>query len=298
MPSKTPYYIGLMSGTSLDGIDGVLLSFTGKKINLIKHAEIAYPKALQQAFFALFTPANNEIERSQLAGIIRAELAAQLVDTLCCDIDRSQVRAIADHGQTVRHCPNVAPPYSVQIHQGARLAELSSITTVVDFRSKDIASGGQGAPLVPAFHQAFFSCQKQHRLIVNIGGICNISLLKPNDTQALFGFDTGPGNTLMDIWATQHINKAYDHHGNWACSGEVNTALLAHFMEDDYFMRTPPKSTGREHFNLAWLTDKLATFKSRNKGPLEANDVQARLNRTHCAQPDAGHCTGMRTSRH
>lgn len=271
---NSTYYIGLMSGTSLDGIDGALVQFSGSNVEVLKHVELPYSDQLKQKCFVLFEPTFNEIEQLQCVAFERAELAAQAVSQLCVDIPKAQIKAIADHGQTVRHNPNANPPYTLQIHHGARLCELTGISTVVDFRSKDIASGGQGAPLVPAFHQAYFSGAEQYRAIINIGGIANVSLVFPDKSAQPFGFDTGPGNTLLDLWCQQHTGKPFDESGAWAATGSVNSALLEYLMSDEYFGQTAPKSTGREYFNLAWLDQKLSEnlFKS-----LQPNDIQATL---------------------
>ncbi len=274
MTYKQSLYIGLMSGTSLDSIDAVLADFHSHSVCVVRHKCIAYPASLQQELFSLLTPTDNELARVQAVQHERTNLANKLIDALCDGIDRTQIASIADHGQTIRHFPNNTPPYSVQIHQGARLAKLSGITTVVDFRSKDIADGGQGAPLVPAFHQALFADQQKYRIIVNIGGIANISLLPPAGHHGNLGFDTGPGNTLLDLWSQQHTGKSFDDQGQWAASGNVNQPLLAHLLDEDYFRINPPKSTGREQFNLDWLKHKLQKL---NPDTYANNDVQSTL---------------------
>lgn len=274
MTLTQPYYIGLMSGTSLDGIDAVLTTLNADKIDIVRHASIPYPSALQQEFMALFTPDNNELQRCQQAAHQRTNFAIEVVKTICKNFRREEIIAIADHGQTIRHYPNAHPPYTLQVHQGARLAANTGITTIVDFRSKDIADGGQGAPLVPAFHQAMFADQRQHRVIVNIGGIANISLLPPTGAQASLGFDTGPGNTLLDGWCQQHTHQNYDDEGRWGSSGVTNQELLAILLQDDYFTLAPPKSTGREQFNMRWLNQKL---QQRDFSACAANDIQATL---------------------
>ena len=274
MTQTQSFYIGLMSGTSLDGIDAVLARFNTQSANVVRHLHIDYPASLKDQFFSLLTPADNELARAQQAQHQRTDLANKLIDKLCNGLDRAQIMSIADHGQTIRHFPNNTPPYSIQLHQGARLAKLTGITTVVDFRSKDIADGGQGAPLAPAFHQAFFSDPQHYRMLINIGGIANISLLPPSGSPGSLGFDTGPGNTLLDLWSLQHTGEAYDDQGQWAASGRVNEPLLKHLLDEDYFRLTPPKSTGREKFNLEWLNQKLKTF---NLNQCPHKDVQATL---------------------
>lgn len=274
MAHKENYYIGLMSGTSLDGIDGVLVRFTSDKVEVLQHADISYPKELQMALFDLFSPADNEIERIEQVSHQRNILVMKVIERLCSGIDPQIVAAIADHGQTIRHFPNAKPAYTLQIHRAAELAEMSGINCVVDFRSKDIAAGGQGAPLVPAFHQAYFADAFQHRVIVNIGGLANISLLEPGRSSSSIGFDTGPGNTLLDIWCQQHTGAPYDDNGRWAASGQINHALLSYLMRDDYFQQKPPKSSGREYFNQDWLHKKL---NHGNYATLPATDIQASL---------------------
>ena len=282
MPRR--YYIGLMSGTSLDGVDGVLACFDEHRVEILRHREIAYPEALRACFRALNTPSENEIESIQQASQQRSDLVLELIEQLTAGIVREQVIAVADHGQTIRHFPDANPPYSLQLHQGARLAELSGIDCVVDFRSSDIAAGGQGAPLAPAFHRAFFADSQHFRAVVNIGGIANISLLPPpdaltpQDNSNTLGFDTGPGNTLLDIWCEQHTGQLFDQDGRWAASGEVDALLLKCMMQDPYFAQPLPKSTGREHFNLSWINQQLETTSRQHASchPAPA-DIQATL---------------------
>ena len=268
-----------MSGTSLDGIDGVLACFDDHRVEILRHQEIAYPDELRARFKALNTRSTNEIELIQHASQHRSNLVLELIEQLTTGIDREHVVAVADHGQTVRHFPEADPPYSLQLHQGARLAELSGIDCVVDFRSRDIAAGGQGAPLAPAFHRAFFTDPQDFRAVVNIGGIANISLLPPQGRSDALGFDTGPGNTLLDIWCEQHTGKMFDLNGHWAASGEVDALLLERMMQDPYFAQTLPKSTGREHFNLSWIKQRLETTPPRQASQHQATpaDIQATL---------------------
>lgn len=263
-----------MTGTSLDGIDAALVSFETLEIKVHRFLETPYPDALRAEFLALFTRGDDELHRLQLAAHHRSTLVAQSVKTLCSDISPKDVIAIADHGQTIRHFPNKTPPYTLQAHHGAHLSELTGLPCVVDFRSKDIAAGGQGAPLAPAFHQAYFADPKRYRLVINIGGLANISLLKPGAQEAALGFDTGPGNTLLDAWCQHHTGANYDKNGQWGATGETSHALLDHFLDDEYFKQLPPKSTGREYFNMAWLTDKLSTHQFNDLGN---NHIQASL---------------------
>jgi len=263
-----------MSGTSLDGIDGVLVEFNHSELRVLNQAQIPYPDALRSVLTALLTPGENEIERTEQASAERNKLALALIENLCKGVDRTVIAAIADHGQTIRHYPDANPAYTVQLHRAAELAEQTGIDCVVDFRSKDVAAGGQGAPLVPAFHQAYFADPEQYRVVVNIGGLANISLLAPGRKANSVGFDTGPGNTLLDSWCQQHTDATYDIDGAWAASGQINRALLADLMADPYFNKTPPKSTGREHFNPAWLTEKLSTGGHETGNPA---NIQASL---------------------
>ena len=260
------FYIGLMSGTSLDGIDGVITNFSGAQ----GAAYLSFPSALKNELLALQTPGTNEIHREALASLELAQLYADCVAELLREsgIAAAQVRAIGAHGQTLRHLP--AQGYTRQINHPSLLAELTGIDVIADFRSRDIAAGGQGAPLVPAFHHSVFGSRSQARVIVNIGGISNISLLAADGS--VTGLDTGPGNVLMDAWIHQHQGKAYDADGQWAASGIVIDTLLAHLLDEDFFRQAPPKSTGRDLFHLEWLNDRLSGFSATRP-----EDVQATL---------------------
>jgi len=261
----TPLYIGLMSGTSLDGVDGVL---TG--LGAPQAACVPFPDDVKREMMALQSASPNEIHREALAANRLAALYAECVGHLltAAGIEASAVRAIGAHGQTIRHRP--ADGYTRQINNPALLAELTGIDVIADFRSRDVAAGGQGAPLVPAYHQAAFGSTSQTRVVANIGGISNISILKPSGD--VTGFDTGPGNLLMDGWISQHHGVPYDAHGAWAASGTVVPALLTTLLADVFLALPPPKSTGRDLFHKDWLTAKLALFST-----LLAQDVQATL---------------------
>ena len=261
-----PFYIGLMSGTSLDGVDGVITDFSGTPSS----AYIPFPAALKSELLGLQSSGTDEIHREALAANQLATLYAECVAELlhASRTSATQVRAIGAHGQTIRHLP--AAGYTRQINNPALLAELTGIDVIADFRSRDIAAGGQGAPLVPAFHQSVFGSHSHTRTIVNIGGISNISILSSDGS--VNGFDTGPGNVLMDMWIHQHQGKAYDANGQWAASGEVIDALLARLLDEDFFRQAPPKSTGRDLFHLEWLNEKLAGFSDARP-----QDVQATL---------------------
>jgi anhydro-N-acetylmuramic acid kinase len=246
------YYIGLMSGTSLDGVDAVLADFADDRFNVLAHADHPFEARLRAELFALSAPGGgDELRRAALVSNQLAHTYAAAIRNLLGGhaVDPSTVRAIGCHGQTVRHQP--ADGYTLQLVNGALLAELTGINVVCDFRSRDVAAGGQGAPLVPAFHRAAFASRTQHRVIVNIGGIANLTSLPPSG--AVTGFDCGPGNLLLDTWAQHHLGKPFDDQGRWADSGRVSADLLARMLDHEYFRRAPPKSTGRETFNREWL---------------------------------------------
>jgi len=247
-------HIGLMSGTSLDGIDAVLADFDAPSPLITSHF-VAMPTALRAEFLALLHPGGNELVRTQEAARALSGCYAEAVHALlrAAAVDASQVRAIGCHGQTVRHQPERG--YTVQLVNGARLAELTGISVVCDFRSRDIAAGGQGAPLVPAFHAAVFRDNERHRAIVNLGGIANITDLPSQGI--VRGFDCGPGNALLDEWIAACLDRPYDNDGDWAAGGTVLDDLRDRLLADPYFALAPPKSTGRELFNLAWLKAQL-----------------------------------------
>lgn len=272
MPGTPELYLGIMSGTSLDGIDAVLAEFDKTQVDqMVKLHAVhyqPYEASLKGALFALHYPANGELHRAQLisnelAGQYAAATSALLKKT---GIASSHVRAIGCHGQTIRHCPGNG--YTMQLGNLSLLAELSGITVVGDFRSRDIAAGGQGAPLVPAFHDWALRHHSLHRVIVNIGGISNLTDLPPN--RPATGFDCGPGNLLMDAWISQHKGEAFDKDGAWAACGRVIPELLQELLNESFLHSTPPKSTGRDLFNLEWLKGKL-------RGNEQPADVQATL---------------------
>lgn len=272
MPSD--FYIGLMSGTSADAIDAVLVDFS-QGVNLVGYSSEPLPPSLRHEIHLLATPGNNEIDRAYALDQKLGDLFASSVISLLnkTGISRTEVVAIGCHGQTVRHRPTTAGSrgFSLQIGDPNIIAHTTKITTVADFRRRDIAAGGQGAPLVPAFHHAIFHSSGRDRLIVNIGGIANITWLPGNG--AVLGFDTGPGNALMDAWIGEHKGMAYDTDGAWAASGSPDQELLNKLLSNSFFALDPPKSTGRELFNLHWLTQTLAQL-NRTLSPA---DVQATL---------------------
>ncbi len=264
-------YIGLMSGTSLDGIDAVLVAFdhpSHTPANLISKFYLPYADTLKQAILDLHKPAHNELHQTQLAANQLARQYALVIHSLLAQTPYSpqEILAIGCHGQTIRHCPEHG--YTLQIGNAALLAELTGITVISDFRSRDIAAGGQGAPLVPAFHDKIMRAPDIHRVIVNIGGISNLTNLPPGE--ATSGFDCGPGNLLMDAWCVQHQGLPYDAGGAWAATGNVLPKLLDRMLSEPFFALRPPRSSGRDLFNMAWLAEKL-------EGGESAADVQATL---------------------
>ena len=249
-------FIGLMSGTSLDGVDAALVEFSNDTILTLRHSHfITYPAELRAALLALQEPSTNELARSaQLSNqlsTLYAEAVAALLDK--AQLTASAIIAIGCHGQTIRHQPQLG--YTLQIGNPALLAELTQIAVIADFRSRDIAAGGEGAPLVPAFHQALFAHPTLKRAIVNIGGIANITYLQPD--RAVLGFDSGPGNLLLDAWIAEHYQHAFDEDGRYSISGKVQVDMLEAMLQAPYFSRPPPKSTGRELFNSTWLRNYL-----------------------------------------
>ncbi|HTM79119.1 MAG TPA: anhydro-N-acetylmuramic acid kinase [Devosia sp.] len=266
-------FIGLMSGTSTDGVDAVLADFLQPSAPVIlASASLAMPATLREEFLALNIAGPNELTRAALAGNALAELYACAVQNVLeqASLPAERISAIGAHGQTVRHDP--AAGYTIQINAPALLAERTGIDVIADFRSRDVAAGGQGAPLVPAFHHALFACGRP-RAILNLGGIANVTLLGP--AGEVRGFDTGPANVLLDMWVQAKTGRSYDNNGAWAASGRANTALLEFlFSSEPWFEQAPPKSTGRDLFNWQWLQQRLEAF----SGPtLADNDIQATL---------------------
>lgn len=267
-------YLGLMSGTSADAIDAVVVDLQAAP-QLIDHYSLPLPAQTQQKIHALSLPDTNEIDRMGALDVELGQLFAQAVRELLdkSGINANEVTAIGSHGQTIRHRPPGSPQgtFTLQIGDPNIIAELSGITTVADFRRRDMAAGGQGAPLVPAFHQAIFHNSSRDRAVVNIGGMANITWL-PAQGRTL-GFDTGPGNVLMDTWTLAHLGKSYDANGKWAASGQINAELLSVLLADPFFSLAAPKSTGRESFNRRWLEQGL----NRLTHTPNPEDVQATL---------------------
>lgn len=287
-------YIGLMSGTSLDGVDGVLADFSSTAPRVIAHAGAPFPATLRAELLALNTPGDSELHRAALAGNALAHVYAQVVAEL---LERTgtapgQVRAIGAHGQTVRHRPQQfdGTGYTLQLNQPALLAELTGIDVVADFRSRDVAAGGQGAPLAPFFHQAMFSRADEPVGVLNIGGISNLTLLRPGS--AMLGFDCGPGNALMDHWCQRHTGQPYDDGGAWAAGGQVLPALLAALLAEPYFGQMPPKSTGRDLFHPHWLQAHLQPF--AGAAPVDVQATLAELTAAACAADVLRHAGALR----
>jgi anhydro-N-acetylmuramic acid kinase len=284
----TELYIGLMSGTSLDGVDGVLAEFElghaggATAVRVLAHTWQRFETDMQAELLALNTPGDNELHRAALAANKLVELYGQVTHTLLTQarLDAGDVRAIGAHGQTVRHRPGEfdGTGYTCQLNNPALLAERCGIDVIADLRSRDVAAGGQGAPLVPAFHQAVFGRPDRTVAALNVGGISNITIVPPrragsevNDDSA-WGFDCGPGNVLMDQWSAEHLGQPYDQDGTWAASGQVDAGLLQALLSEPYLRQAPPKSTGRDLFHAAWLQARLDCWQV-----IAAADVQATL---------------------
>ena len=274
-------FIGLMSGTSLDGVDGVLAHIAPQgQMQVVAHAFTPFDAPFREALLALNISGPDELHRGALAANAIARHYARVVHDLLAQTgqEAANIDAIGAHGQTVRHRPlefdgdaqHPAVGYTIQLINASLLAELTGIDVVADFRNRDLAAGGQGAPLVPAFHQGVFGQAGTCVATMNIGGISNISVLHADG--AVLGWDCGPGNALMDFWCQTHTGQPFDKDGAWAASGQVHAELLARLLGEDFLSRTPPKSTGRDLFNPAWLARHVDAFKG-----LAAVDVQATL---------------------
>ncbi len=268
-----------MSGTSMDGIDGVLVDLDpAAQFRVLGHVHQAFDAPVRSALFDLNTPGDNELHRAALASNAVARAYAAVVHSLLrvTGVDREAVQALGAHGQTVRHRPTEfdGTGYTCQLLNGALLAELTGCPVVCDFRSRDVAAGGQGAPLVPAFHRAAFAQAGQDIAVLNLGGIANITCLHSDGRTS--GHDCGPGNVLLDAWCTEHTGQAYDDDGRWARSGTPNGAFLQQLLAEPYLHKSPPKSTGRDLFNVAWLHQQVQLFESA-ASRLRPADVQATL---------------------
>ena len=276
------YYIGLMSGTSADGVDLALVTFDqAMKPKLHASYYQAYSNEIANKITSLYNPSSNEVDRAFELDVELAHHFSQGINALLkqANLTADDITAIGNHGQTIRHRPQVNFPFTLQIGCSQTLATLTDIRVIGQFRRKDMALGGQGAPLVPAFHEKVFSensAQDSHDVfVVNIGGITNITFLPASKSQKVVGYDTGPGNALMDDWFQQHNPNSeynYDRNGDWAATGKINSELLTQLNADDYFALAPPKSTGREYFNISWLENHLSNMPAINK-----QDVQTTL---------------------
>jgi anhydro-N-acetylmuramic acid kinase len=271
-------YIGLMSGTSMDGVDVALVDFSGLHPHLLDCQTFPYPKALLDELHQLCSPSENEIVLMGRADRAVAEVFAQATLTVLKNnyIRPDQVTAIGSHGQTIRHVPFSEHSFTLQIGDPNTLAVITGIDVIADFRRKDIALGGQGAPLVPAFHKAVFAHPNHSRIVVNIGGITNLTYLPKHGMGNVLGYDTGPGNTLMDLWCNKHTGQPFDFKGEWAAQSTFSAALLTSLSQHSYFSTKPPKSTGRELFNLSWLEQHLASS-SVKASPQEVQATLAML---------------------
>lgn len=296
-------YIGLMSGTSLDGVDAVIVDFTpgvsprARPFEVLAHAGRPMPAALGAELLALNTSGADELHRAALAANALVRLYAQAVHALLAEANLSaeQVRAIGAHGQTLRHRPGAfdGTGYTVQINNGALLAELTGIDVVADFRSRDVAAGGQGAPLVPAFHRAVFGRSDEAVAVINLGGIANLTAIDAG--AGTRGFDCGPGNALMDHWCRRHTGQAFDRDGAWAAGGRVLAPLFDAMHADPYFQLPPPKSTGRDLFNPAWLDAHLAAWPGAAPNAQDVQATLAELTAAGCAAAVMAHGADART---
>jgi anhydro-N-acetylmuramic acid kinase len=279
------HFIGLMSGTSLDGIDAVVVQQdSAAPLRVLGHAHAAFDDAYRLTLHDLNASGVDELHRAEIAANELSRQSAALVQELLArtSLDANSIRAIGAHGQTVRHRPGEfdGVGYTIQLLAPALLAELTGIDVVCDFRSRDIAAGGQGAPLVPAFHEAAFGHLAPELVVLNLGGISNITIIR--DRQVRLGFDCGPGNALMDHWCQQHTSQRFDHGGRWAASGSVDRPLLSRLLADPFFSRPPPKSTGRDLFNPVWLMGRLSE-QPGSRTPVQVQATLAELTARVCA---------------
>ncbi len=266
------FYLGLMSGTSMDAIDAVLVDFDVSPLHIIAASATAFDPHLKNRIAAVLDSADS-VALDEL-GQIDVELGRAFAETALAllrdaGIDPGRVTAIGSHGQTLRHRPDLQTPFTWQIGDPNSLTEMTGITVVADFRRRDVAAGGQGAPLLPVFHDQVFRSNHEDRVIANLGGIANITILKRDSM--VTGFDTGPANRLLDAWISLHLGRDFDAGGAWASTGRCDDTLLAELLDEPYLNLPPPKSTGRELFNLPWLGNKLGLLSRRPE------DVQATL---------------------
>lgn len=268
------YFIGVMSGTSLDGIDVALTSLAESgRFQLVTAKTFSFPKVLYHKLQSLIINQASSLYDLGEIDIALGQLIGFSINQLLEEqqLSANDITAIGSHGQTIFHSPAGEFPFSLQIGDASHIAEITGITTIADFRQRDIAAGGQGAPLVPAFHHAVFSSTNEDRVIVNIGGISNLTLLPASSNDPIIGFDTGPGNVLLDYWIKLQLNKPYDHSGEWAASGICNHDILNQLLNETYFIQSIPKSTGRELFNPHWCEKKIAGYIQE----ISSADIQA-----------------------
>jgi len=276
MPS-THYYVGLLSGTSMDGVDAAIVEFTAHSYSIIHHYCAPIPQSLQVATLQLITATTPcslyqlgglDAQWGELLGKVTLELMAQ------AQLNPSQIIALGSHGQTICHAPSAAVPFSLQIGDPNRIAKQTRLPTVADFRRSDLALNGQGAPLAPLFHQWLFQHPTTHRVVVNLGGMANITLLPKQLNTAIVGYDTGPANALLDAWCQQHQGMPFDDQGQWSRQGMAHPGLLVSCLQDRYFQQNFPKSTGKEYFNLLWLNQKLTHWPDLTPVEVQATLVQ------------------------
>jgi anhydro-N-acetylmuramic acid kinase len=265
-------YLGMMSGTSMDAIDAVIVDFEVKPLRIVAASATAFDPALKRRIAALAESAGHvALDELGQVDVALAQAFARAATALMgsAGVTAADCSAIGSHGQTIRHRPDLPLPFTCQIGDPNTLTEMTGVTVVADFRRRDVAAGGQGAPLLPVFHDHVFRSDVEDRAIVNVGGIANVTIL--SRAAPVTGFDTGPGNRLLDAWIAQHQGRDYDDRGQWAATGQCDTALLQQLLDDPYLRLRPPKSTGRELFNMAWLQNKLGLTERRPQ------DVQATL---------------------
>jgi|SRR5690554_14543 len=266
-------WLGLMSGTSMDSVDAVLVSFHEPGVAIHSTRSLPYPEQLRHRLLQAVRNQASPDEMGELDSLVGqhfARAASELIEH--AGVRHSDIQGIGSHGQTIRHQPSGSAPFSLQIGNAAWIAEATGVTTVADFRSRDMAAGGQGAPLVPAFHQWLFRASEQDRCILNLGGIANITWLPAGRQKPVLGFDTGPANALLDAWCLDQTGRHYDDDGQWALEGVSNPELLTSMLSDAYFSKPPPKSTGKERFNLDWIHTHTQRFPE-----IPAEDVQRTL---------------------
>lgn len=286
-------FIGLMSGTSMDGVDGVVADFSSGGVKVLAHAGAPFAAPLRAELMALNASGPDELHRAWLAGNALMRVYGDVVRQLLAASGKAaaDISAVGAHGQTVRHRPQQfdGTGYTIQLAQPALLAELTGIRVVADFRSRDLAAGGQGAPLAPFFHQALFARAGETVGVLNIGGISNVTLLRAD--RSMTGFDCGPGNALMDAWCLQHTGTPYDDKGQWAASGRVLPDLLATMLAEPFFQQAPPKSTGRDLFNRPWLDAHLR--RPAGAAPADVQATLTELTARACAAEVERHAPGL-----